>query len=350
MRNFGFIPHHNFDKVQLIAGLADPHFGGGEILAPITINVGGRGISTIGTDAIPINEIVIESSIGYMKKALRNFDERDLRTTPFVGQGSSDLIDIFERSAEMPLANDTSFGVGHYPLSMLENAVLSTERYINRELNRVMPMIGEDVKVMGLRIRDRYTLTVGAPIIDRYVSDIREYENVISNLEEEIKDFTEGLVDGTLVVQANMGDDVKNGIVYLTVIGTSAENGDDGMCGRGNRANGLITPYRPMSLEGVAGKNPISHVGKLYNVLAMLASRQIVEETGAREAIVHLLSEIGQPIDQPLDADIMLHLHRDTSSSERDSIKKRAIAILDDRLAHVRDISNMILKGDVSVF
>jgi len=43
---------------------------------------------------------------------------------------------------------------------------------------------------------------------------------------------------------------------YLTVTGTSAEAGDDGQVGRGNRANGLITPCRPMSLEAVAGKIP----------------------------------------------------------------------------------------------
>jgi S-adenosylmethionine synthetase len=39
------------------------------------------------------------------------------------------------------------------------------------------------------------------------------------------------------------------GSVYLTVTGTSAEAGDDGEAGRGNRVNGLITPYRPMTME-----------------------------------------------------------------------------------------------------
>lgn len=66
----------------------------------------------------------------------------------------------------------------------------------------------------------------------------------------------------------NTADDPDSGYVYLTVTGTSAESGDDGQAGRGNRANGLITPFRPMTLEAVAGKNPITHVGTLYNVLA----------------------------------------------------------------------------------
>ena len=54
--------------------------------------------------------------------------------------------------------------------------------------------------------------------------------------------------------------------IYLTVTGLSAEQGDDGEVGRGNRVNGLITPSRAMSLEAAAGKNAVAHVGKLYNL------------------------------------------------------------------------------------
>jgi len=79
--------------------------------------------------------------------------------------------------------------------------------------------------------------------------------------------------------------------IYLTVTGTSAEAGDDGEVGRGNRANGLITPYRPMSLEATAGKNPVTHVGKIYNVLAQRIAAGIVRETaGVEEAYCSLLS------------------------------------------------------------
>ncbi len=57
---------------------------------------------------------------------------------------------------------------------------------------------------------------------------------------------------------------------------TSVEMGDDGATGRGNRGNCLITPMRPMSIEAIAGKNPVNHVGKIYNVIA----QQVAEETG----------------------------------------------------------------------
>jgi S-adenosylmethionine synthetase len=66
----------------------------------------------------------------------------------------------------------------------------------------------------------------------------------------------------TADIAINAADHLPAGAVYLTVTGTSAEAGDDGEVGRGNRVNGLITPYRPMSLEAAPGKNPVTHVGK----------------------------------------------------------------------------------------
>jgi len=36
----------------------------------------------------------------------------------------------------------------------------------------------------------------------------------------------------------NVADDIEAGSVYITVTGTSAEMGDDGAVGRGNRAMG----------------------------------------------------------------------------------------------------------------
>jgi S-adenosylmethionine synthetase len=56
--------------------------------------------------------------------------------------------------------------------------------------------------------------------------------------------------------------------LYLTYTGSSIESGDEGVVGRGNRVTGLITPLRPMNIEGASGKNPVYHVGKLYNLAA----------------------------------------------------------------------------------
>jgi len=108
-------------------------------------------------------------------------------------------------------------------------------------------------------------------------------------------------------VLVNVGDLPERGNVYLTVTGTSAEAGDDGEAGRGNRVNGLITPGRPMTLESVAGKNPVTHVGKLYNLAAGLVAASLVEELPeVLEAECRLVSRIGRPVRDPALAEVRL--------------------------------------------
>jgi S-adenosylmethionine synthetase len=117
-------------------------------------------------------------------------------------------------------------------------------------------------------------------------------------------------------VAVNAADDDARDVYYLTVTGTSAEAGDDGQCGRGNRVNGLITPGRPMTLESVAGKNPVTHVGKLYNLAAGLLAQALVDEIDAiREAECVLVSRIGHPVDDPQIAE--LRIRADAAPGDR---------------------------------
>ena len=85
-----------------------------------------------------------------LRKVLRNVDvDKDVIIDCRIGQGSMDLIDVFERQKnKVPLANDTSFGVGYAPLSTTEKLVLETERFLNSdELKKEIPAVGEDIKV-----------------------------------------------------------------------------------------------------------------------------------------------------------------------------------------------------------
>jgi S-adenosylmethionine synthetase len=76
--------------------------------------------------------------------------------------------------------------------------------------------------------------------------------------------------------------------------------GDDGQVGRGNRVNCLITPARPMSLEAAAGKNPVGHIGKIYNLLAREVAQMLCAALPElREAQVYLLGTIGAPLEVP---------------------------------------------------
>jgi len=138
--------------------------------------------------------------------------------------------------------------------------------------------------------------------VDKYIQGLDDYIDKIRKVKELLlKEISLGL---NLEVEINTADSYENESIYLTVTGTSAEQGDDGQVGRGNRVNGLITPYRPMSLEAAAGKNPISHIGKIYNLFANDLSKAIVETGLADEAYVYIASEIGKPINQPQVLDI----------------------------------------------
>ncbi|RLI24266.1 MAG: methionine adenosyltransferase, partial [Candidatus Hecatellales archaeon] len=149
-------------------------------------------------------------------------------------------------------------------------------------------------------------------------------------------------------VQVNVGDKPRAGIFYLSVTGTSAEQGDDGNTGRGNRANGLITPCRQMSLEATAGKNPVTHVGKIYNVLARLAAERIYREVkGVREVYVKILSQIGKPINRPLMVSVQVLPEKGYSLT---NVRADVRSIVVEEVANVSRLTNLILKGGTELF
>jgi S-adenosylmethionine synthetase len=133
-----------------------------------------------------------------------------------------------------------------------------------------------------------------------------------------------------------------------TVTGTSAEAGDDGNTGRGNRVNGLITPMRQYSMEATAGKNPVNHTGKIFNVVAQRIAAQVHREVmGVREAYVRLLSRIGAPINEPQIASVALRLGSDVSLSR---IRGDIEAIVGNELARISEVTPLIVSGAVTLF
>jgi S-adenosylmethionine synthetase len=300
LKEFGVIMHHNVDKALLIGGQSIPTYNGGKIIKPISLIIAGRATERVNDKIIPVEEIAIETAKKWLQKNIRHLDvSKDIFITSKIRPGSSDLVDLFNRfgKGEIPLANDTSFGAGYYPTTILENSIVKIEELLNSEATKNrFPFIGEDIKVMGVKDHSGYYFTIAIAMIDKYISDLNDYVSKI----KQIKDFIHSnLLLPETTIYINTADDYSRESIYLTVSGTSAESGDDGQVGRGNRVNGLITPYRPMSMEATAGKNPVSHIGKIYNYFAMDLSRAIVENHFADEANVFIVSQIGKPINEP---------------------------------------------------
>ena len=342
--NLGVLLHHNFDKVQLVAGEVEVGYGGGFMIKPIRIQIAGRGTPSFRGKKVPLDVIAIDAAHKHIQETMRYLDPtRHVVIDSYAGRGAEELAHVVDNVT----ANDTSFGVSHWPRSGLENAVYETAQYINYQLIDQFP-IGEDVKVMGAREGDRLILTVALPFIAARIGDRAEYIEVRGAAEAAIQAFAEKLDSRQVKVMVDTADDLEHDAVYLTLTGTSAEMGDDGSVGRGNRVNGLIAPFRAASLEAACGKNPISHVGKVYNVLAMLAARDIVERVPTvREATVYLLSQIGHPLDQPLVATAYV---RPASGSLTPSIQADVQAVLDEHLSRPDLVRERILNREFPLF
>jgi S-adenosylmethionine synthetase len=336
LETFGRVQHHNVDKVLLVGGQSNARFGGGDVIEPIYLLLSGRAVDVVDKDyerQVPVGKFAVEHTREWLSGDLPNLDvNSDIIIDYKIRAGSTDLVGNFDIEQEMPRANDTSFGVGYAPLSPTEQLVLETEQLLNHAYTKKKwPQIGEDVKIMGTRVGDSIHLQVAAAIISTQTKDADEYANVMEGIQGLVADTATKITDIPVDVSVNTADSPEEGLFYLTVTGTSAEHGDDGQVGRGNRANGLITPYRPMTLEAAAGKNPVSHVGKTYNV----AAREIVEKVVAEhpdltQAYCYIVSQIGAPITEPkaINVELFGDCDIDKVRSSVESISNEVIAKL----------------------
>jgi len=348
IERYGRILHHNTDETQIVGGQSCPKFGGGVMLEPIYILLVGRATTEVNGERVPYRTTAIKAASDYLKMHFPNLDVgADVMLDCKIGKGSVDLSALYE--TKKLLANDTSFGVGYAPLSETENVTIETEKYINGDMKKELKETGEDVKVMSSRVGDELSLTVACAMVDRYIDDPDHYQNAIADMKNVIADHAVKFTDLDVKVFVNTADNYKDGIYYLTVTGLSMENGDDGSVGRGNRVNGLITPFRPMSMEAAAGKNPVTHVGKLYNILAKIIADEIAKEGGGDiyEARVRILSQIGRPICDPQTASVQLNIAKSAKFSK---LKSEAERIVDYWLENIGQITGKVVNGEIAVF
>lgn len=351
-RVFGTILHHNIDKGLLAAGRTQKKFGGGRVTKPMELTVGDRATFGAGTKIVPVKDIAIGAAKAWIKENLRFVDpEKHLKYRVILAPGSEELTDIFARPGEVRTANDTSALVGYYPLSPTEETVLGLERYLNSgRFKEKYPETGEDIKVMGLRSGRDLNLTVAMPLIAKFIRSEKEYfrrkEVILRDINRFLRKHD---AFGSINVALNALDERGRGLggVYLSLLGTSAEDADSGQVGRGNRVNGLISLNRPMSTEAAAGKNCASHVGKIYNVLAHKIAEKIYRKIeGIKEVYVLLLSRIGTPVDSPLMASAQVLLRE---GRRLDHVKKDVALIIEEEFSNISRFCDELAEGKYPV-
>lgn len=352
LKTFGKILHHNIDKGLLVAGRTAPRLGGGTVLEPMRLVVGDRATAEYQGKKIDINAIVTASVQEWVQKNLRFVDpQQHLIIQNELKESSAELVDLFER--ETIGANDTSVAVGYAPLTQTEQLILKTERYLNQhQFKKRFPAAGEDVKVMGYRCDRRLVLTVALAFVDRYIPDTQTYFAQKAAIQADLEAFIkrQSPTFEAVKVCLNLLDDPNRGEggMYLTVLGTSAEAGDGGQVGRGNHVNGVIALNRPMSTEAAAGKNPVSHVGKIYSLLTHhIATKLHHQLSEIQEVYVWLGSQIGQPLDQPAIVSVQVVPQ---PGCRFEGLRDAIAACLAEELANIHDFTLQLVQGKFPVW
>jgi S-adenosylmethionine synthetase len=287
-----------------------------------------------------------------MKKNLR-FVDPDIHLTyqSQIKPGSQALQDIFERKGRFLGANDTSAAVGFAPYTPMERLILDLEGHLNSgEFKKSYPESGEDIKLMGLRKNGELNLTVAMAFVDRFVGSEDDYFKKRSEITDAMQTYIkENSKFKKVNLSLNALDKRGRGLdgCYLTVLGTSAEAGDSGQVGRGNNVAGVIALLRPMSSEAAAGKNPVSHVGKIYNLLSYQIANRIVEQvSGVKETYVWLLSQIGRPINEPSVASAQIIPEKGVSVK---SLSPQVEEVIAYEFEHLAEFCDKLAKGDVGL-
>ncbi|WP_455222226.1 methionine adenosyltransferase [Kaarinaea lacus] len=350
--HFGLILHHNVDKALLWGGASETAFNGGKVLAPMEIFLAGRATCEVNGSKVPVKDILIETSRHWLRTHMHALKvDQHVKLHTMVRPGSSDLVDLYlrQKTTGVALANDTSCGVGFAPLDELEQLVYAVEQELNSvSVKSDHPEIGEDVKVMGVRRGDSIALTIACAFVDRYIANIDEYFAKKQDLKSLVVPIAKQLTNKTVSIDVNTADGREKESIYLTVTGTSAEAGDDGEVGRGNRVNGLITPYRPMNMEAAAGKNPVTHVGKLYNIVAQKISEDIIRQMPeAVQAQCYLVSRIGSPVNEPQVVDLRIELNE---GIEVGAIEQSVSDIVKQNLLDIETIQDRLIAGALKVY
>lgn len=349
LKKFGEILHFNIDKALLAAGEAINKFGGGKVISPMKFVFGDRATYEFDDEKIDINKIVIDTSKKWFKENFRFIEDWHVDYQIEIKRGSMALQDIFKRRKEDFLgANDTSACVGYYPYSTLENTVIKVERFLNsKEFKKRFPESGEDIKIMGIRRNSKIKLIIAHAFVDKFINSEDEYFKRKSEIVEEIKNF---LDNKNIEVVMNALDERNRGEagLYLTVTGTCAESADSGQVGRGNKVNGVFSLQRPISSEAAAGKNPVSHIGKIYNYLSFQLAKEIKENfEEIEEVYIWLVSKIGTTIRNPEIVSIQI-LPR--GNFEIDRVKNEIEEIINKRFHNLKSFIKDLIDGKITGF
>ncbi len=354
LNRFGVVLHHNFDKLGILGGKTDVTYGYGELTNPVRVMLNGRASTKFGDSEIPIRELLEKTTSSFFDErfgALIDADSDIEIHYNVVGRSSPGRMRettgsrayTFEprtvndvKGYDNLVSNDTSVGCSYAPLSEFEKSILEIEKNL---LDRKLPWLGSDIKILGVKEGKKNSVTVCVPQIANYVDSEKSY---LENKETAKNIVGEAFGESDIEVSVNTRDDLKKHDLYLTAIGSSIESGDEGLVGRGNRTNGLITPFRPMSIEGACGKNPVYYVGKVYNILSRQIANAVYNATGKFTETL-IVSQNGRQLLDPWKSIVRID---NPQKSDEEAINH----VFEEKLAKVPEITKGLLEKKFQLY
>jgi S-adenosylmethionine synthetase len=197
---------------------------------------------------------------------------------------------------------------------------------------------------MGFRDADHVDLTIATAFVDRFISSENQYFQRKEEMLQEIDEFLKTNYNMKITANMNCLDSKNKGLsgLYLTVLGTSADGADSGQVGRGNMASRVISPSRPAGSEAIAGKNPVSHIGKIYNALSFKIANEIYAKvSGLDEVCVWMYNVIGRPVNDPRAVIVQPITAKQLQSEEQNQINE----IVENNLQHINEFCNELISG-----
>ncbi|MCB0744071.1 MAG: hypothetical protein KDC67_09215 [Ignavibacteriae bacterium] len=288
LKKYGAVLHHNLDKLYIGGGLWQVNLGTAKMKKPVILRTNGRISSSFGNDKIDYIEITRNAVESYLNRILPNLKidknliidcnatQHTIRKNWFNPKSFQDLPELKNIKA-----NDTAICCSHSSLTSLERICLKVERYFWDLCSNGYPIkpkfddIGQDIKVMGIRIKNEIELVICLPFLSNYFSSSKSIDKRKKEIESLVYCFVKNLSEAL-----GFSIRLKFSKNYILGLGSCIECGEEGLVGRGNSLSGLVSVMRPKGTEAYFGKNPMYHVGRVQMFQTRLFSRNLYELTG----------------------------------------------------------------------
>lgn len=305
LKNYGVVLNHNIDKLSLGRGLSEVRPGLSRMLRPIHVDFNGRISKTFAGEPIPYKDIFEKSAQYILARTLPAIDlskdlvfnhlttDHSVSPTWFNPRNRDDI-----HGAVSPFTSDSAVCVASYPLTAIEQLILDLEKSLYGEnWTPRFPDLGTDIKFLVYRKHNNVEIMVRLPFLGKHISSPTRYYERRLEMQSFLLSSARQLAGHELEVSltVNSSDEHGKRSIYLLAIGSCLECGEEGVVGRGNSIQGLISIMRRRSMEAPFGKNPLYHSGKVYAHFTQHIASELGKTYGGAWTVVAILRN-GDPL------------------------------------------------------